>query len=60
MAYRVTVKLDGQWQRVVRGFETLDGASQWAAEVLETGQGVGVTGYRVEEEGGKVVCSVER
>lgn len=53
------LKVNGTWQEVARGFDTFDGASAWAQDVMEAGEALSITGYRIEEEDGRVVCSVE-
>ena len=60
MRYRVLLKMDGRWRDMARGFYGFDGATRWAQEVMAMYNGDEVSGYRVEEMGGRVVCSVER
>ena len=60
MRYRVLLKLDGTWRDMARGFYELDGATRWAETALAVYTGDDVYGYRIEEMGGRTVCSVER
>ena len=60
MTYSISLKVDGQWKPVTRGFETLDGATAWAQDVLAEGLALGITGYRIIEGDGRVCCSVEQ
>ncbi len=60
MRYRVLLKINGEWQDMARGFTGLDGATDWAQEVMAVYTGDEIGGYRIEEMSGRVVCSVER
>ena len=57
--YHVSLKVKGHWQPVARWFDLLDGATTWGQDVLAEGAEVGITGFRVQDEADRTVCSVE-